>query len=822
MRTAWCCLNDRFNGLCVALALAFGAVPAPTAAAGPATKQTAEREAADRFRKLAPRILLLRPQLSGGLKIDDYRSIGVFLAVKNAVRQEGTFRIRTLEDLASDDEALHGYASVCQDDACLFEALADTGIGYFLRMKMAAQKDGSVVLDVAVRRVADRKSFRWVQRTFAAPAEGADVVEVIRSGLRYPLMRALLSVPPVTLLDGTAPDHDAAILVLAPPGSTIEVNERRIDTIGRSGMLRVLGKGGKKYKVSATMIGRDRADRVFKLAPSTVGVVELIPQRSVVVEAAAPTDKPASIAYGTVVVKMKVKQGADVFFDGEWVGENPLRFEECSPGAHLVVVRHPLFYRIKRTFTCVAGQTVNLAAEMLPRYGRIFVDSTVAGATVRLDGDPVGKTPLWVNAVRSGKHEVQILGEEWASKPLQFTMIEHRREKFFLKVRKRFGEVHVRGTPKGMTVSAKERKVRLTGKVAVLKVPPGAATVLCSAPFFRSVQRSVVVQRGKKVGVTCELEAVSARLTVTSAGQQGRVFVDGEVVSRLPAEVAIEPGEHVVRVEPDDPVYEAYQTKLTVAEKGRAKVTPVFRTVSGGLVVDSLPPGADVLLDGKVVGKTPFMRDDLPVGIFSMTVAKKGYNRINRRLVIAAEEVTKVRLKPLVLRGHLRLISDPVGAEIFVGGVSMGRTPLVLDDLAAGLYEVRAVKEGMAPRVLEIDVLDGGRKTVRFKRLIPTAQLNAPFVQRVRYGRLLVYGGGAAMGAGAATWFGGAMMVDSAPNAFEEANSRHNLESAREALDSARSLGATGRGLQVAGSVLASAGALGVTWFALRYPWGDL
>jgi hypothetical protein len=779
-----------------------------------------ELSAGDLHRKLAPRILLLSPDLGGGMVLDDHRRLSIFLALKNAVRNEGTFRIRTLEDLAAEDEALHGYASVCRDDACMLEALADTGIAFFLRVELVAVATGGLRATVAVRRVADRKAFAAAQRTFAATA-GEEVFERLRSGLRRPVARALLAVPPVTLRDGTRPARDSAIVVVAPQGSAIEIDGKPVATIGRSGILRVLRTGGQRYVISASAIGRERVERTVKLGIASVDVVELEPVRSATLEAAAQTAEAAPVAYATVVVKMKVKPGADVFFDGEWIGENPLRFAECPVGGHQIVIRHPLFYRLKRNFTCSAGQTVVLAAEMLPRYGRVFVDSNVAGATVRLDGDPVGKTPLWVNAVRSGKHEVQILGEEWASAPLSFTMIEHRREKFFLTVRKRFGEVLVRGSPVGMTVSAKGRKIRLDTSVATLKVPPGPAKVVCSAPFFRSLEQAVEIRRGKKIGITCNLEAVSARLIVSAAGQQGRVFVDGQVVSRLPAEVAVEPGEHIVRVEPDDVAFDSYQTKIAVSERARVVVEPVFRTVRGGLQVDSLPTGAEVLLDGKRVGVTPLMREDLPVGIFSMTVAKKGFGRVNRRLVIGVDEVTTVRLKPLVRRGQVTLVSEPAGAQITVGGVVMGVTPLVLDDLAAGLYEMRAIKAGMAQRVLEIEVVDGARRTVQFKRLIPTARLNAPFVQRVAYGRVLVYGGGGALGTGAAVWLGGTAMVAGAPGAFAGANQRHNLTDARAALDAARWMGSTGRGLQVAGSALAVSGALSVTWFALRYPWGD-
>ena len=51
--------------------------------------------------------------------------------IKNALKQEGSYRVSTMGDLELDDEQLFAEAKVCTDDACLYKALNQTAIGQF-------------------------------------------------------------------------------------------------------------------------------------------------------------------------------------------------------------------------------------------------------------------------------------------------------------------------------------------------------------------------------------------------------------------------------------------------------------------------------------------------------------------------------------------------------------------------------------------------------------------------------------------------------------------------------------------------------------------
>ncbi|MDE0881029.1 MAG: PEGA domain-containing protein [Myxococcota bacterium] len=774
------------------------------------------------FNKNAPRLMFLAPQYAPDLKLSEELRLEVRLTIKNALRREGSFRVRTMGDLKFDDEALFGEASACNDDACLYEAMNQTSIGQFMRTRIsAASKQGLRVVLIG-HRLDWRKAYKAADFVVRADPAIGTLEEVLLRQLRHHVRRALYAIPPAPMVDGTPPAYDAAFIIMAPSGSQVRVDGDAAGEVLELGMLRLERAGGRQYTVEVSLPGHQSAKRKITLESRQALFVDLAPKREETQKKQGSTTQAETQRFGRLSVKMKVKSGADVYLDGRWIGENPLTYGRCSPGEHKVTIRHPLYYRLWRQISCAPGKTVAVAAEMLPRYGKVRVSSSTKGAGVLLDGDPVGRTPLLIDEVPSGKHTLQILDGTWQSKVVQFKMVEHRFEKFHLRVVKRFGEVLVRSKTKGITASAKGRKIRIETGQGVLKIPPGKAKVTCQARFHRSLHQYVTVRRGGSKTLVCDLQAVSARLVVSDGGQPGRLLVDGKVVARLPAEVAVEPGEHTIVIEPDSQAHQPFTQKLTIANNGVARINPVFSAMVGGLRVDSAPIGATVFLEGQPIGVTPLLRKDLAVGIFSLEVRKKGYNAYRRRVVIALDEVETVRAAELTRRGRLKVSTVEAGATIVVGGIVVGTTPLFIDDLPQGLYEISAKRDGFAGRILEVEVIDGKNDSVRFRRLVPLSLIGAAFYNRVPGGRYLLFGGLSALAAGATAKVLGTQWVQTANDTFERANTKRSTGGALEQMQAGRDQASRGQIFEGSGYALIGLGASALSWFALRFPWGDL
>lgn len=144
--------------------------------------------------------------------------------------------------------------------------------------------------------------------------------------------------------------------------------------------------------------------------------------------------------------------------------------------------------------------------------------------------------------------------------------------------------------------------------------------------------------------------------------------------------------------------------------------------VSGkaGIRISSIPDGADVEINGKNMGKTPFENLDLKLG---ETTVKLKYKDIvwQKKIEMNNGTVTMINRDlssdPLSQAGEVlsltkgsgvSLLSFPDGADVEINGKNMGKTPLLLD-LSEGDYTFLIKHNNYLNRSIKAVVLAGFR-----------------------------------------------------------------------------------------------------------------
>lgn len=178
------------------------------------------------------------------------------------------------------------------------------------------------------------------------------------------------------------------------------------------------------------------------------------------------------------------------------------------------------------------------------------------------------------------------------------------------------------------------------------------------------------------------------------------------------------------------------------ASKGISPARGQARAV-GRLLVRSVPPGADVSVDGRERGRTPVALEALVSGPHQVRVSREGYASQERRLEITEarpEQVVTVTLLrsraaskaaavpaaatpaaagssavPSAGRstGEVSVESRPAGASVYVDGRLVGSTPLTLADVAVGEHVVYIEREGFGRWTSAIKVLPNEKNRVR-------------------------------------------------------------------------------------------------------------
>ncbi len=126
------------------------------------------------------------------------------------------------------------------------------------------------------------------------------------------------------------------------------------------------------------------------------------------------------------------------------------------------------------------------------------------------------------------------------------------------------------------------------------------------------------------------------------------------------------------------------------------------------LLINSVPSGADVTIDGAGAGATPL---DLPrpPGTYALAFTLDGYDPYATTVVLAADESRSVEA-PLAIAsgtGTLRVSSVPEGASIYLDGLLLGRTPYASGRMATGVHELELELEGFDRYAEQVAVLNG-------------------------------------------------------------------------------------------------------------------
>ena len=144
-----------------------------------------------------------------------------------------------------------------------------------------------------------------------------------------------------------------------------------------------------------------------------------------------------------------------------------------------------------------------------------------------------------------------------------------------------------------------------------------------------------------------------------------------------------------------------------------------IREGEGELAVQSRPPGARVIVDGKERGVTP-TTVRLPSGphVLEVQVGKAEPRVIPLTITAGVQTSQYIELRDVVVTGSLSIKSEPTGARITIDGQPRGTTPANIPNLTAGDHAV----------VLEL----GGRKASQAVKIEAgsTAQLTIPMPRR--------------------------------------------------------------------------------------------
>ena len=378
---------------------------------------------------------------------------------------------------------------------------------------------------------------------------------------------------------------------------------------------------------------------------------------------------------------------AEVFVDGEPRRERTPVTLDLPPGPHLIEVRRKLYRTWAKEVTIRPSDITREAIVLEEDFGALRIEVQPPEAEIYLDGERVGTGRFEEPQYAAGGHTLRVVAPQYH--PSETTVFVERgsRKDETVRLRPAFGSialtvrtglddgsgaepsVYVDGgpTPARWASRAEGRGRRYETRLE--RVSSGSHDLEVQLPRHGVWSQAVTVEDGETTAVEGTLDTRFGTLRVTSEPPGAEVRLDGRPFGRTPLERPVDVGTHELEVVAPEAYYIDHRQTVAVTQGAEVAIEARLEKRIGGLTIATQPPGAELLIDGRPVGRSPVKVSDLLAG--------------TRRIEARLEGYTPKEIEAEVREGEARVIRielDSLGSvEVVCAGETEGVT-VALDD----------------------------------------------------------------------------------------------------------------------------------------------
>lgn len=227
-------------------------------------------------------------------------------------------------------------------------------------------------------------------------------------------------------------------------------------------------------------------------------------------------------------------------------------------------------------------------------------------------------------------------------------------------------------------------------------------------PIILDLQKSHVVQKPKQYVLVVALTVVflgTLAATVTAlyysrSSTQGNGNGNSRAVGLATPEPETTPTVSVksTPVPVIEPIVGPLETIPTPTPTVQPTPTPIPTVAAaeamGRLNLYSHPNNAEIVINGESIGHTPLENYELKPGTYTITFSHQGKISEHNITITAGKTTEYTHRFEGFASLNIRIV--PSRSDIFVNGKSAGRSPILLEGLSPGTYEIVARKKGYA------------------------------------------------------------------------------------------------------------------------------
>jgi hypothetical protein len=281
--------------------------------------------------------------------------------------------------------------------------------------------------------------------------------------------------------------------------------------------------------------------------------------------------------------------------------------------------------------------------------GMISVNSFPQKASVYLNGELKGETPLVIKSLPFGKYQVTVklqgykdYNEEVSlnssnSKVFINPILEHSVFSVSIDSDPQGADVYIDGIQKGKTPIIITDLVTGTTHLIELKLVN-----------FKDWKQTVSSETNNMLTINAKLEPITTEVIINSIPSNATVYLNDAEVGKTPLDLKdIAEGTYNLRV--TVPQYEPYQEQIEVKKGNTIKRDIVLTKAKYYISISSNPSNAKVFIDGMEVGFTPYESTSITEGRHKIHLELDGYLPYETEVTISQNQPTIISINLLKL-----------------------------------------------------------------------------------------------------------------------------------------------------------------------------
>ena len=352
-------------------------------------------------------------------------------------------------------------------------------------------------------------------------------------------------------------------------------------------------------------------------------------------------------------------------------------------------------------------------------YGSMSITSEPSGAEVSILGKVIGTTPYMTKPVPSAMYIVKFAMDGYEPAWLPVNVTPGRQVEAHVALVPENATVIIDSNPSGAHVQMNGKEI---GDTPVLLPELALGSYSASVQMQGYTRRDISwkVQNGRPILINVPLMNNIGTLTLDSDPEAAEIEIDGQSYGVTPFKDFIEQGQHKVRLSKNG--YKPYEKIVTVNRDETTELNARMEMLPGSLTIESVPSGAALFINGIDYGVTPYSRDVIDAGDYTVRLSKDGYDTLEQLVTVHPGEPMNRTFTLDSNLGTIVLSVNPPGMNVYLDGKFICRTEpegksrdvskrVTIKNLSSGEHTVTVSNKHAKPDVQNITVKVGKGRT---------------------------------------------------------------------------------------------------------------